>query len=147
MRFVSARTAAIGLTAVAALVVPLTGPAHAAAPATSVAAAATCDGKSPSSAPSPTTKRTTTVHSRVIELRYSAKLRCAWGRISNGSVGDEIWVDRSSDGGKTWESKLGRRTISSGRDAHTTMWSDAGKLMRACGKAGDRSEIACTGWY
>ncbi|MGW0390472.1 NlpC/P60 family protein [Streptomyces sp. NPDC003042] len=103
------------------------------------------DGSTPTStgARSP---RTTTVWSRTVELRYSDTTECAWGRISNGSVGDEVWVDRSVDGGRSWD-RLGYTRITSGREVFTPQFDDHAVLMRACGKAGDRVEISCTGWF
>jgi hypothetical protein len=89
----------------------------------------------------------TTLFGRTIELRYSDASQCAWGRISNGTIGDEIWVDRSSDGGDNWEPRLGLTSISSGTNVFTSQWRDAGVLMRACGRAHDRMDIACTGWF
>ena len=104
------------------------------------------DGWSPANVADPRTARSTTLYSRLIELRYSDYYRCAWGKISNGSPGDRIWVDRSLDGGKTWQKKS-EVAIAEGRSAYTPMWKDGGVLMRACGKAGNRDEVECTGWY
>jgi hypothetical protein len=39
------------------------------------------------------------VWNRKIELRYHSGTRCAWGRISNGLSGDQVWVDWDDDGG------------------------------------------------
>ncbi|MET9373832.1 NlpC/P60 family protein [Streptomyces sp. NPDC002992] len=103
------------------------------------------DGSAPDSAGA-RSPRTATVWGRSIELRYSDTTECAWGRIGNGSVGDEVWVDRSVDGGKSWD-KLGYTRITSGRDVFTPQFNDHAVVMRACGKAGDRVEIACTGWF
>ena len=63
--------------------------------------------------------------------------------ISNGDATDEVWLDRSWDGGKTWDSKLGdTRTPPASRKATTTQWNlDKGaatSAVRACGKAGNR---------
>jgi hypothetical protein len=85
---------------------------------------------------------------RKIELRYHTNERCAWGRISNGSPGDEIWVDRSFDNGHTWQSKLGAAKINRGyTQKYTVMFDDQNVKMRACGKAGNRRAVACTRWY
>ncbi|MGI3204031.1 hypothetical protein ACRJ4W_49590 [Streptomyces sp. GLT-R25] len=82
-----------------------------------------------------------------MELRYNGTTECAWGRITGGAPGDEIWVDRSADGGATWSPMLGFTTITSGNDAYTTQWNDAGLVMRACGTNGPGGAIACTGWF
>jgi len=84
---------------------------------------------------------------RKIELRYHSGTRCAWGRISNGSHGDSVWVDWSSNGGQTWKQLDVTKIPRGGHEAHTVAHNDAAYVMRACGKAGNRREIACTGWY
>jgi peptidoglycan DL-endopeptidase RipA len=120
------------------------------APMEESAARGSCDGQNPATynPSSVITARSTSLYGRGIELRYHRSSRCAWGRIRNGSPGDEIWTDRSSDGGRNWEPKLGAARINSGyTQKYTVMFNDAGKLMRACGKAGNRKEVACTGWY
>ncbi|MEU2225877.1 glycosyl hydrolase [Streptomyces sp. NPDC012751] len=85
-----------------------------------------------------------------IELRANGAgdSTCAWGRIVGGAPGMHVWVDRSSDGGRTWEPQLGWREISSGGSVWTEAWRDSnGKLMRACGDSGYNTAITCTGWY
>ncbi|RPF33796.1 hypothetical protein [Streptomyces sp. TLI_185] len=87
---------------------------------------------------------------QLFELRYngSGTNTCAWGRVTNGSPGMHVWVDRSSDGGRTWEPQLGWREIDAGTSVHTEAWRDSnGKLMRACGDSGYNTPITCTGWY
>jgi hypothetical protein len=78
-----------------------------------------------------------------------------WASIDTGSPGDEAWLDRSFDGGRTWASgsKLGDTTIPAGHSGWRTLmynaddWANLGVgALRACGKAGDRAEIACTAW-
>ena len=99
----------------------------------------------------PRTIATAYVRSRGIELRANTppnrNQQCAWGRIVNGSPGDRVWVDRSWDGGNTWE-QLGVETILTGGSKHTQAWNDAYKRMRACGHAaGYPSDVACTTWW
>lgn len=84
---------------------------------------------------------------RKIELRYHNGTRCAWGRISNGSRGDSVWVDWSANGGQTWKQLGVTKIPRGGHEVHTVAYNDARYVMRACGKAGNRPEIACTGWY
>ncbi|GAB7037230.1 MULTISPECIES: hypothetical protein [Catenuloplanes] len=87
------------------------------------------------------------VWNRKIELRYHTSTRCAWGRISNGVWGDQIWVDWAPTRG-AGHTQLGVDSIPyGGTQDYTTAYNDAGHVMRACGKAHDRVEIACTGWY
>ncbi|WP_163571845.1 glycosyl hydrolase [Fodinicola feengrottensis] len=93
------------------------------------------------------TARSTSVWSRTIELRANTNNVCGWGRISNGDPGDLVWVDRSYDGGAHWE-QLSITTIpTNSRTTFTAAYNDQGHLMRACGKAGNRPEVACTGWW
>ncbi|MCO8275821.1 hypothetical protein M1L60_35100 [Actinoplanes sp. TRM 88003] len=89
--------------------------------------------------------------SRGIELRANTppnrNQQCAWGRILSGSPGDRVWVDRSWDGGDTWE-QLSVTTINTGGSTFTEPWNDSFKLMRACGHAaGYPSQVACTRWW
>src|SRR5690606_1580768 len=78
-----------------------------------------------------------------------------WASIANGGPGDEVWLDRSFDGGRTWHSgsRLGNTVVPAGqRGWRTTMFNvddwgaHGGGALRACGRAGDRPEIACTPW-
>ncbi|WP_198153994.1 NlpC/P60 family protein [Catenuloplanes japonicus] len=91
--------------------------------------------------------RTATVLGRTIELRYSDATECAWGRITNGTIGDQVWTDRSTDNGATWTAKLGLTAITSGTDAFTTQWNDSGVVMRACGRPAGRTDEVCTSWF
>ncbi|MCX5407363.1 YjfA family protein [Streptomyces sp. NBC_00335] len=94
--------------------------------------------------PIPTVKVDNTI---VIELRYSTSSRCAWGRITNADPGDQVWVDRSSNGGTTWAGPWGVTTVQSGTDTHTPAYNDAGYKMRACAKNDSTGTVRCTGWY
>jgi hypothetical protein len=115
----------------------LTGATLTAVTPTTAAAAEGCNYNNPR------TVASTSIRSRGIELRYNGT--CAWGRIF-GSVGDLVWVDRSFDGGRTWE-QLSVTRINSGGSNHTEAYNNRGNLMRACGKAGNYPEVACTTWW
>jgi hypothetical protein len=95
-----------------------------------------------------TTPNQTVLFGRIIQLRYNTN-HCVWGRIQAGAPGDHIWVDRSLNGGVTWQSKRASATIGSGTEAITFALYDAGAMVvsRACGQAGNRIDVACTGWY
>ncbi|MFJ9481457.1 DUF2690 domain-containing protein [Streptomyces mirabilis] len=93
---------------------------------------------------SPITPHSTTAGNATVQLRYSTTTRCAWGRITNAQVGDQVWVDRSYDGGGTYE-HLGGTYVNSGSDTHTPSYYDGGLLMRACGHSGGITR--CTSWY
>ncbi|MCZ4119692.1 DUF2690 domain-containing protein [Streptomyces sp. H39-S7] len=89
-------------------------------------------------------KKTAHNGNMIIELRYNAASRCAWGRISRAQVKNQVWVDRSSNGGSTWTGPMGMKHLESGTGTYTTAFNDAGYVMRACGYNG---RTVCTGWY
>src|SRR5579872_6808473 len=114
-----------------------------------------CDARDPSLAVSVRQAAVTSVWSRVITLYVSDGDDMAWANVGTGSPGDEVWLDRSFDGGQTWAdgSKLGDTTIPAGSTGWRTMMyniDDPAKFgvgaIRACGKAADRTDIACTQW-
>lgn len=114
-----------------------------------------CDGRDPALSGGDRTPVEATVYARRIVLHFDDTDAMAWGSIDNGNPGDEVWLDRSFDGGRTWSQggELGDTTIPSGRRGWRTLmynvddWNTRGVgAMRACGKAGDRAEIACTPW-
>jgi predicted alpha-1,6-mannanase (GH76 family) len=114
-----------------------------------------CDGRDPALSPTDRQPVTATLYSRSIALHFDDTDAMSWASIDNGSPGDEVWLDRSFDGGRTWASgsKLGATKIpASARGWRTLMynvddWATHGVgAMRACGKASDRPEIACTPW-
>lgn len=143
-----------GLAALAALLTALPA-ADTAVAANSTVCNTYCDARDPSLAPKERVPVSTTVHSRTIALHIDDPDAMGWASIDNGGAGDEVWLDRSFDGGRTWASgsKLGDTTTPSGRQGWRTMmynvddWSSSGVgALRACGKAAGQSEIACTGW-
>ena len=79
----------------------------------------------------------------------------AWGSVSGGAGNDEVWLDRSMDGGRSWPdgSRLGDTRVPAGGTGWRTGmfnvddWGTRGVgALRACGKAGDRPEVTCTAW-
>ncbi|MGP3983139.1 glycoside hydrolase family 76 protein [Streptomyces sp. KR80] len=127
-----------------------------AAAQTTVCGAHYCDGRDPGLARGerfPVGE--VTIFGRGIRLHMSDADNMGWASIRNGSPNDEVWLDRSWDGGKSWSqgSKLGYTKIPAGRsDWRTLMYNvddpNAKQVgaLRACGKAGDRGEIVCTSW-
>lgn len=114
-----------------------------------------CDGRDPALSPQDRAPVTAGVFSRVIALHFDDQDAMGWASIDNGNAGDEVWLDRSFDGGRTWTSgsRLGDATVPTGlRGRRTPMynvddWNAHGVgALRACGKAGDRADIACTAW-
>jgi len=85
-----------------------------------------------------------------VELRANSNQVCAWGRITSAAVGDLVWVDRSYNGGQTWE-QLGITAVTSGTSNFTPAYNDQGKVMRACAAlalaGGGYGYVTCTGWW
>ncbi|WP_213001017.1 hypothetical protein [Winogradskya consettensis] len=73
----------------------------------------------------------------MLELRFSDSHRCAWGFLSTRGVG-ELWIDRTSDAGETWEGLLGKsrsRVFSAAGTTYTTGYADSPPIMvRVCGR-------------
>lgn len=82
---------------------------------------------------------------RVIELRASNKSKCAWGRISSGAPGEEVWTDRKDPTANEHEGPLGHTRIDSGTAKYTEAFKNDGRVMRACGSS--QGVIECTGWF
>lgn len=114
-----------------------------------------CDARDPALSPGDRTPVSTTVHGRSIALHFDDADAMGWASLTNGNPADEVWLDRSFDGGRTWSSgsKLGDTTVPAGQRGWRTLmynvddWNNRGVgALRACGKAADRTEIACTPW-
>ena len=133
-----------------------------AAPATSSASAMPavtvicnkyCDGRDPALSPGDRQPVTATIFGRTITMHYDDADAMGWAAITNGSPTDEVWIDRSFDGGRTWTTKLGDTTIPTGNTGWRTLmynvddWNNLGVgVLRACGKAGNRPDTVCTPW-
>ncbi|GLY50459.1 glycosyl hydrolase [Lentzea sp. NBRC 102530] len=90
------------------------------------------------------------VNGRRLVLHASDPDGMAWASIDDGVTGDSVWLDRSFDGGATWEGLLGRASIpGTWTGTRTLMYNvtDPGRhrrgLIRACGDAG---AVTCTDW-
>ncbi|MGW0761104.1 glycoside hydrolase family 76 protein [Streptomyces sp. NPDC002814] len=114
-----------------------------------------CDARDPALSPGDRTPVTASIHGRSIALHFDDADAMGWASIGNGNPGDEVWLDRSFDGGRTWSSgsRLGNTAVPAGQRGWRTLmynvddWNNHGVgALRACGKAGDRTEIACTPW-
>ena len=114
-----------------------------------------CDARDPAASPGDRTSVTASIYGRSLTLHFDDSDAMGWASLTNGSPGDEVWLDRSLDGGRTWNSgsKLGDTTVPAGQSGRRTQmynvddWNNHGVgALRACGKAGDRGEIACTPW-
>ncbi|MBP2336837.1 putative alpha-1,6-mannanase (GH76 family) [Saccharothrix coeruleofusca] len=90
------------------------------------------------------------LNGRLLVLHVSDADGMAWGSIDEGTPGDSVWLDRSWDGGVTWEPLLGRATVPGTRTGTRTLMHNVSDpaghrrgLIRACGDAG---AVACTDW-
>jgi predicted alpha-1,6-mannanase (GH76 family) len=150
-----------GIVSSLALIVPLGAPPPApATPEVTMTAQAAicntyCDGRDPALAAKDRTPVSSTLFGRTITLHFDDEAAMGWASIENGNPGDEVWLDRSMDGGRTWSggSRLGNTAIPNGQSGWRTLmynvddWNNLGVgALRACGKAGDRPDIACTAW-
>ncbi|MGW5354060.1 glycoside hydrolase family 76 protein [Streptomyces sp. NPDC004031] len=157
----TALTAALAALLLGASGVHAASPPAASAPTgTAAAAAATicnayCDARDPALSTQDRQPVTASIFSRTLTLHFDDADAMGWASVDNGNPGDEVWLDRSFDGGRTWSSgsKLGDTTTPTGQRGWRTLmynvddWNTEGVgALRACGKAGDRPDIACTQW-
>ena len=87
---------------------------------------------------------------RRIELHLSDADGMAWGSIDLGTSGDSVWLDRTWDGGSTWDGLLGKAYVpSTWTGTRTLMYNladpvnHARGMIRACG---DAAGVVCTDW-
>ncbi len=90
------------------------------------------------------------LNGRRLVLHVSDVDGMAWGSIDDGITGDAVWLDRSWDGGRTWEGLLGKATVpSTWTGTRTLMYNISDPrghrrgLVRACG---DAQGVGCTEW-
>jgi predicted alpha-1,6-mannanase (GH76 family) len=112
-----------------------------------------CDARDPSLSTQDRQPVTASLSSRSIVLHFDDNDAMGWASIGNGGAGDEVWLDRSMDGGKTWSdgSKLGDTSVPAGSAGWRTLmynvddWNNVGVgALRACGQVS--GSIACTSW-
>src|ERR1700753_1659021 len=87
-----------GVALTAAVVVLAPTPAQAAA----VVCNRYCDGRDPALAPSSRNPVSSTLYGRTFRVYVKDTDAMAWGAVENGSPGDEVWLDRSFDAGRSW---------------------------------------------
>ncbi|HEX3782098.1 MAG TPA: glycoside hydrolase family 76 protein [Pseudonocardiaceae bacterium] len=87
---------------------------------------------------------------RLLELHVDDADGMAWASVDNGVVGDSVWLDRSWDGGATWDGLLGEASIpQTWTGTRTLMYNlydplnHRRGLLRACA---DAAGVACTSW-
>ncbi|MGW7535048.1 glycoside hydrolase family 76 protein [Amycolatopsis sp. NPDC054798] len=90
------------------------------------------------------------LNGRVLRLHVSDPDGMAWASIDNGRTGDAVWLDRSWDGGSTWDGLLGKASVpDTWTGTRTLMYNLTDPvghrrgLLRACG---DAQAVACTAW-
>jgi Glycosyl hydrolase family 76 len=140
------------LAVLAVALAPLLGAAPRAAASTTDVCALYCDTLDPSQAQSETFPTPNVdLNGDVIELHVDDVLGMAWGSIDTGQLNDSSWLDRSWDGGSTWDGLLGQAWIPSGWTGTRTLMYNmydpddhARAVIRACGDAG--GQVACTDW-
>jgi hypothetical protein len=139
------RSIVILVAVLAAMLLP--GTARAASTVCSV----NCDTRDPSLARQDTFPVADRIqNNRRISLHLSDADAMAWGSIDNGSAGDTVWLDRTFDGGTTWDGLLGKAAIpSTWTGTRTLMYNladpvnHARGMVRACG---DAAGVQCTDW-
>lgn len=81
-----------------------------------------------------------------VTLRYAPGTRCAWAVATGGAI-NPVYIDRSSDGGRTWQGWLGQRTLGSSMSTYTGVFNDSYPyVVRACTQ-GFSPTYHCTVWY
>jgi predicted alpha-1,6-mannanase (GH76 family) len=123
-----------------------------------VASAATlcnkyCDARDPALSPKDRVPVTASLSGRTLAMHFDDDDAMGWASITGGGAGDEVWLDRSMDGGRSWNdgSKLGDTAVPSGQSGWRTLmynvddWNTQGVgALRACGQVA--GSIACTTW-
>jgi len=139
------------LAVLAAALAPLLGAAPHAVASTTDVCALYCDTRDPSLAQQETFPTPNVYENgRVIELHVDDIDGMAWASIDDGQVNDSVWIDRSWDGGSTWDGLLGQAWIpSTWTGTRTLMYNmydpsdHARAVVRACG---DADGVVCTAW-
>nr|BFE77055.1 hypothetical protein GCM10020092_103560 [Actinoplanes digitatis] len=77
-------------------------------PAGSPALAATvcnryCDGRDPALSPGDRVATSAILYGRTFKVHVNDADAMIWATVENGQPGDEVWLDRSFDGGRTWQ--------------------------------------------
>ncbi len=95
-----------------------------------------CDARDPALSPDDPQPVSAAIYSRAIVLHLDDAEAEGWGSIGNGRPGDEVWLDRSFDGARTWASgsRLGDTTIPTGAGGWRTLmpagWRPHGRSRR-----------------
>ncbi|MFC4852338.1 glycoside hydrolase family 76 protein [Actinophytocola glycyrrhizae] len=90
------------------------------------------------------------INGRRLVLHVSDVDGMVWGSIDDGLSGDSVWLDRSWDGGRTWDGLLGKAIVPATWSGTRTLMYNIGDprnhrrgVIRACG---DANAVTCTDW-
>jgi len=138
-----------------ALVVGLGATTAPAASASSTVCNKYCDGRDAALATGNRIPVTKAAEGRTVQLHLADDDPMGWASVESAHQGDQVWLDRSWDGGSTWAdgSKLGNTTTPSGYSGWRTSlfnnddWNNL-KIgyLRACYKSVSTGTNYCTGW-
>lgn len=112
-----------------------------------------CDGRDPDLRFQDRQAVSATLSGRSIALHFDDTAAMGWASLDNASAGDEVWLDRSFDGGRTWPagSKLGATSVPAGAGGWRTLmfnvddWNTQGVgALRVCAQVS--GSITCTAW-
>jgi hypothetical protein len=116
-----------------------------------------CDGEDPATAASDAVAHAAhSSYGREVTLHFDEPRGLMWGVITSAVPGDEVWLDRSWDGGATWEPRLGDTIVPGGaKTIRTAMFARNDDLaprsrtgvVRACSKAWEWNDANCTAWF
>jgi hypothetical protein len=114
-----------------------------------------CDGRDPAQAPQDRSAVVTAAGNRQLSLHLDDTDDMGWAAITNSATGDELWLDRSFDAGRSWASgsKIGDTRTPAGYPGWRTLmfnvddWANYGVgLLRACAQPAGATSITCTDW-
>ena len=66
-----------------------------------------CDARDPALSAHDRVPVTAGLSGRSLALHFDDDDAMGWASIDNGGAGDEVWLDRSMDGGRTWATGAG----------------------------------------
>jgi hypothetical protein len=114
-----------------------------------------CDARDPALAPQDRQATVTAAGTRQLSLHMDDADDMGWGALTTSSPGDELWLDRSFDAGRSWTSgsKIGDTRTPAGYPGWRTLmynvddWANNGVgLLRACAQPAGGTAITCTDW-
>jgi predicted alpha-1,6-mannanase (GH76 family) len=90
---------------------------------------------------------------RTVKLHVSDPDDLGWASVTGGAAGDQVWLDRTWNGGANWDGHTGLAAVPAGSTAtRTAMYQLDDKprhrigALRACARPAGAGDIACTAW-